>query len=206
MLEPIISATFNGAPGLSFVQGEDRTIAIEMRDLAAAGPLDLTGSVLRVAFLAAAGGSIRRSNGALVMAPAALSVSTGVFTKADHGLVSGDPVTFTTAGTLPSPLAVSTPYLVVVIDPNTFSLTDASGNPIPTTTAPIGNLSMTVTGDMVLASPLTSGLATLTLRALVTSAVQPGLSQSFQVELIQSNRMRVIIEANELDVYPQVAL
>lgn len=67
------------------------------------------------------------------------NASPGVVTWTAHGLMRGDSVYFTTTGTLPSPLAPSTPYFVISVTTNDFTIAAVPGETeINTTTAGSG--------------------------------------------------------------------
>ena len=86
--------------------------------------------------------------------PSALSFATTavapvLFTKASHGLLTGNAVVLTTSGGLPAPLALSTTYYVIRVDANTFQLATTFANatavqPIAVTTQGTGNHTATV--------------------------------------------------------------
>lgn len=197
------TATFNGLPCLAFVQGEDRSITVALRDLNGGAPIDLTAARLTFSFQQLGGGTVRRMSGPLVL-PASASAAGQPFLVASHGLVTGDPVTFTSTGTLPVPLDTVTTYTVEVVDVNTFTLLDGAGAPVAITAAAVGPFALQGQ-DVTVTAPSTSGLCQLALRAPVTMAIQDGLAQSFQIGLQANNQTRIIIERHELDVYPQVA-
>jgi hypothetical protein len=201
MADNDIVATFNGRCVVSFVQGEDRAIAVSLRDCETGVPLDLTGAGVHFEFVGTLGQPVRRFSDLLVLG--VVDVAPGVpFALPNHGLVTGDPVKFT--GGVPTPLVVSTTYLVVVADQNTFSLTDTSGNAIAITGDPSGPFYLAMS-DVTVNSPASSGLVTLLLRAPVTAAIQEGLGQTFQIEVLDSEGMlRIVLERNDLDVWPQV--
>lgn len=54
--------------------------------------------------------------------------SPGVVTKTAHGLVTGDTITLTTTGALPTGLSVATTYWVIRVDANTFKLATSLAN------------------------------------------------------------------------------
>ena len=86
---------------------------------------------------------------AAVIVPSA-SISGNVFTSTAHGLSTGLVGQMTTSGTLPSGLAVSTNYYVIVLTPNTFELASSlsnalAGTPITLGSAGTGNQTFTPT-------------------------------------------------------------
>jgi len=62
---------------------------------------------------------------------ATITIATpGVVSSAAHGLITGDVVSFTTTGALPTGLTASTNYYVVYVDAGTFSLATTYSNAI----------------------------------------------------------------------------
>ncbi len=85
--------------------------------------------------------AIGLANGTSLGSPSISNATPAVVTLVAHGLVAGDVVTFKTAGTLPSPLAINTPYYVIAagLDPNDFEIsTTLGGTAINTTTVGSG--------------------------------------------------------------------
>lgn len=192
--------TFDGRNGISFTQGEDRTIQLFFINNTDGTPINLTGAVVGMNFAQQAGGVVKRLSGAISLTAAAVVPAVGV-TLADHGLVTGDPVTLAGAA-LPAPLVAATPYLVKVVDVNTFGFTDATGAPITLTTAGTGSFTMTNAADLIVTTP-TAGNATLNLRGLVSAAIAAGLGQDFQATVLTGGKFRIVVEKNNLDVTPQ---
>lgn len=60
--------------------------------------------------------------------------SPGIITATEHGRSNGDVVFFETSNQIPGGYTQNTQYLVVVINSDSFSLTDMSANPIACTT------------------------------------------------------------------------
>jgi len=78
------------------------------------------------------------------------SISGNVFTKNDHGLVTGVVGQMTTSNTLPTPLVVLTNYYVIRLTANTFSLASSlanaqAGTPLTLSDAGTGNQTFTPT-------------------------------------------------------------
>lgn len=76
------------------------------------------------------------------------NASPAVVTLANHGLLNGDVVVFTTTGTLPAPLQPNTTYFVTAKTTNTFELYASPWvtTPIATTTAGSGTHHLATTG------------------------------------------------------------
>jgi hypothetical protein len=197
-MDPTIGVTFDGQPRISLVQGEDRTIQLEFRDVVKQLPINLTGGYVTMRLPSQGDAPILRSSLPQVIPTAQVSVPNDTITSISHGFVTGDPVTVTTSGTFPAPLAVSTNYLVQVVDDDTFQLSDVSGSLINITSQGTGAVlvlcpDITVdTGDQ--------GTASVTLRALVTAALEPDEGQSFMVGINIGGKQRYVIVSNELDV------
>jgi len=201
LMDNDITATFNGKPTMTVVQGEDRAFSVALRDTNTGEPCDLTGCGIHFEFLGLNDFPVRRFSDALTFSPGVVDPGDDFYWGA-HGLVTGDPVQFT--GTPPAPVSTGQTYLVVVVDEDNFSLTAMDGTPIVITAAAGGNYALKC-ADVVITTPPTSGVVTLTLRSLVTAALQPGIGQTFQIEVVNSNGLRrIYLEPLELDVYPQV--
>lgn len=90
-------------------------------DVWADATISLTGAELLAA----------RLHGKAISATAATSTThaSNIFTKAAHGLLTGDgPVQLTTSGTLPAGLSLLVDYWIVKVDANTFSLATSLAN------------------------------------------------------------------------------
>jgi hypothetical protein len=200
-----LKVTFNGAKSrLSFVQGEDRSEAIIVQDANTGEPVDLTGATAVFAMPAAAGGAIKRYAGvSMAVPPAAVTLATGAFAVASHGLVTGDIIQVAAAagGTLPAGVLPGTNYSVMVIDPSTFSLLAPDGSPVVPTTQGTGGFTFT-NGDMTVDVP-TQGHLTCNLRGAVTQAVRAANAQDMQLNIMQSGKTRIAVIKAALDVYPQ---
>lgn len=199
-MDPSIAVTFDGQAGLSFVQGEDRLFGLAFVNRADGAPINLSSSTVGVSFPRAGGGDVKRSSGALALTASMVTPATGI-AYPDHGLVDGDPVTFAGAS-LPAPLVAATPYLVRVIDNDTFALSDAAGTSITLTTAGSGAFTMTNSSDVTITSA-PGGTAALSLRSAVTSAISAGLALDFQVSLTLSGKLRIVVVKDALDVTAQ---
>ena len=75
-----------------------------------------------------------------------VNIGTDVITVNNHGLLANQAVTFTTTGTLPSPLVAGTVYYLINVTANTFQLSLTSGGPgiIDLTTTGTGTQTATV--------------------------------------------------------------
>ena len=81
----------------------------------------------------------------LTFNPADVTILTDIITIANHGLVDGDQVQFTTTGTLPAPLISGAVYYIVQSNNSTFKLSATSnGSPIDLTTQGTGVHTMTI--------------------------------------------------------------
>jgi len=187
---------------LTFVAGEDRSIAILLHDAATHNPIDLTGITVQLTLPREGGGHVKRDSGPLTI-PMSAIVANHLYLP-DHGLVSGDPVTF--VGELPDPLMDSTTYFVSVVDLNRIGLTGPGGTPIVfgTTTAPgAGPFAMLNQVDLTLGTPIL-GQAMWHLRKEVSLAVNSGLSQTFYLGYSLDGSQRWTMLSGRLDVYPPV--
>lgn len=196
----------NNQPRLSFVQGEDRTVAIVVSDKNTGEPIDLTSTVMQLSIPRNNGGTIKRNSAPIkVLSTQVAAGAPGTVAMTSHGLVGGDPVTVApnSASTLPAGLAISTPYLVAVIDNNTFSFTDAGGVPITLTTVGTGSFNITNTAADITVDVPTLGHAVLNLRALVSAAANDALAQDMQLGITVAGKTRIAVLKNALDVYAQ---
>lgn len=199
-MDPNIAVTFDGQNSVAFTQGEDRTFLLSFINRTDGAPINITGAVVGVNFPQASGGVVKRLNGPVTLLAADVVPAAGI-TRFGHGLVTGDPVVLAGAA-LPAPLAAATPYLIKVVDANTFGFAATDGTAIPLTSAGTGTFTMENTADVVLTSA-TAGLATLNLRSLVTAAIAAGTAQDFQVSVLISGKVRVVVVKNNLDVTRQ---
>lgn len=91
---------------------------------------------------------------------ATISVATpGVVTWTSHGLVAGATVTFSTTGTLPTPLAVGVPYFVTstTLGTDTFTVsTTLGGTAVATTVAGSGTHTVSALRSGFMLDPVTS--------------------------------------------------
>jgi hypothetical protein len=204
-MDPILQVAFDGLPGLQFNQGEDRTILITLVNQTTGIPINLTGSVVGLNLPRQGGGNIKRTSGVVAVPYLGVNINpTNTITLPDHGFVTGDPIQVAAqgGGTLPGGLATLTNYLVVVIDNNTFSLIDTSGNPIVLTTQGTVGFNITNSNDLALVSG-DLGQATLNLRALVSADANAALAQNFQFQYTLSSKTRIVVIAAQLDVIAQ---
>jgi hypothetical protein len=198
---------FGGYSGMRFTQGEALTISIVLFDLWTNLPIDLTDAVVNLNLPLQGGGSIKRTTGPVtinssqVVVPNPPGTPVGYVNLTDHGFVTGDPVQVAVVGggTLPTPLAPSTNYLIKTIDVNNFEFTDTSGNAISLTTQGSGQFNINNTTDLVIANA-TMGQVTLTLRSLVTAAANALLAQNFQIGYSNTSTTRIMVLQNLLDV------
>ena len=208
MTTPLLDAKprilFDGDCGMSFTQGEDRTIDVTFVDRISGEPINLTGAGVFVNFPRSGGGTIKRTSAPLpISATFVTPGSPGSISYLGHRLVTGDPVTLTlTSGALPSPLAAATPYLVQEIDPDTFTLLGSDGSTITILTQGTGSFSLANASDLTITNAA-SGIATLVLRSEVTLAIDAGLGQAFQAGYILSGKIRIVPIIGVLDVYAQ---
>lgn len=196
----------NNQPRLSFVQGEDRTVAIVVTDRNTGQPIDLTSTVMQLSIPRNGGGTIKRNSAPIkVLSTQVTAATPGTVSMASHGFANGDPVTVAanSSSTLPAGLAASTPYLLVVIDNNTFSFTDASGTPITFTTVGTGSFNVTNTAVDLNVDVPTLGHAILNLRAAVSAAVNDAQAQDMQLSITSAGKTRIAVLKNALDVYAQ---
>lgn len=199
-----IGIAFDDKPGLCFNQGEDRSIIMTLYDAEFKTPVNLSvsGTVVGLNLPLQGGGSIKRTSGPVTAQCANVTTTPmNSVLLTDHGFVTGDPVQVAAVGggTLPGGLAPSTPYLVEVLDLNTFSFTDTSANVIALTSKGVGAFSITNANDVqIITGDL--GQVQLNLRSLVTAAVNPAYSQNFQVEYVISGKTRIAILHALLDV------
>lgn len=95
--------------------------------------------------------------------------SPGVVTSNNYGLATGDKITFSTTGTLPSPLIAGTVYYVFPIDTNTFNIgaSPVIGNYITTTGSQSGVHTFHVAGgNLVSNAPYTNAPIKLIARGI----------------------------------------
>jgi hypothetical protein len=199
---------FDNMNGLTFVQGEDRSIVVTLQNKNDYKPIDLTDAVVAINLPLSGGGSIKRTTlgpkilFSQVVVPSG-SVPKGYISLIDHGLVTGDPVTLViVSGGLPSPLAVLTDYLIQTIDKNNFYIADTNGNVISLISQGSGSFNI-VNDDLSIDSPAILGQFTFDLRALVSSSTKDGLAQDLQVQYIKDGKTRIEVLSNLLDVYIQ---
>lgn len=206
-MDASLQVQFDAQPGLSFGQGEDRSVTLTLIDTNTATPINLTGGVVQVSLPLSGGGSIKRTNtGPLVNAAqvvVAVGSAAGYISLPDHGLVTGDPIQVAVvSGSLPSPLAVLTNYLVQTIDNNNFYITDTSGNIISLTTQGSGSFNLVNSNDIQITTG-DLGKVTFNLRALVSAMVNAGLMQDFQVSYTLSGKTRIAVLSAQLDCTAQ---
>lgn len=205
-----LGINFNGCSSLTFVQGEALTFIVGFLNLATLQPIDLTGATVILNLPLQGGGSIKRTSGPVlvnssqVMVPNPPETPAGYVNFTDHGFVTGDPVQVSVVGggTLPSPLAPATNYLIKVIDVNNFEFTDTSGNIISLTTQGVGQFNINNTTDLVISNP-TFGQATFVLRSPVSLAANALLAQNFQVGYSNVDTTVIQVIPHLLDVYFQ---
>lgn len=199
-----IKVCFDGQDGLSFIQGEDRTVTLCFTDRHTGMPVDLSGGYVSLILPRLDGTDIVRTSQAYALTSALVSLSPapGVITFPNHGLVTGDSLVFTGAS-LPAPLVAATSYRAKVLDSNTLSLTDGSGNPITLTSVGSGSFSFTAAYTAINAVPQT-GCALVTLTSAATSQVAAGRAQSVEVDLLAGGQHRSCVLAGALDVTPRL--
>lgn len=199
---------FDAAPGLQFVQGEDRQIAVTLTDEETGLPINLTGGQFGINMPLQGGGSVKRSTlGPLILSTQVVvpsgSVPYGYIALTDHGLVTGDPVqAAVVSGSLPAPLAALTNYLVKTIDVNNFYITDLSGSIISLTSQGSGSFNLVNSNDVQIVSG-DLGQVTFNLRALVSQVCNAAIAQDFQAQYLLSGKTRIIVIKNLLDVQNQ---
>lgn len=195
---------------LSFAQGEFVTFSMNFFDLCTLLPLDLTGAVVTLGLPLSGGGSIKRTTGPVpvnstqILIPNPPATPIGIVSFPDHGFVTGDPVSVAPVGmgVLPSPLAISTPYTISVIDVNSFEFADAVGNIISLTDQGSGQFNITNAVDLTVMTP-TFGACQFVLRSPVSQAANPLLAQSFQVGYSNTSTSRIQVLTGLLDVFFQ---
>lgn len=85
-----------------------------------------------------------------------VSVTNDTITITSHGLTNGDPVQFTTTGTLPTGLSTGTTYYVVSATANTFKVSTTSGGSAVDITAASGGGTHTLSaGDIIITGSTT---------------------------------------------------
>lgn len=206
MVDQNLLVLFDGEPELDFVQGEDRELNMLIRDSRTGLPIDLTGAIVGVNLPRQDGGSIKRTTlGPLVLSTEIVipAHDPGYVQLPDHGLVTGDPVTLVVVtGSLPSPLAPSTSYLVKVIDLDSFYITDLNGNVIPLTSQGSGSFNLVNANDVQIETG-DLGKVIFALRSPVTQLVNAAIAQDFQVEFTIAGKIRIAVLKNLLDVDQQ---
>jgi hypothetical protein len=127
--------------------------------------------------------------GALVFAgTVTVNISDNKFVRAAHLLSTGLKVQVSTSGTLPTPLAASTDYYVIVLDANEFKLATSAANAHAGTAidlTAIGNLWQTFTAQAI--TPVVCASATDIAHATETfTAVAHGLTTGLKVQVSTS--------------------
>lgn len=199
-----------GCNGLGFTQGEFITYTLTFFNPSATAPIDLTDAVVDLNLPLQGGGSIKRTSGPVVVNSSQIEIPNppatpiGIVSFTDHGFVTGDPIMVAPvgAGVLPSPLVISTPYTISVIDVNSFEFADANGVVISLTDQGTGQFNINNTTDLVITTPA-FGVCTFVLRSPVSLAANALLAQSFQVGYANALTNRILILRNILDVYFQ---
>lgn len=202
MSDPNILAFFDGRGTLTFVAGEDRTIAVLLHDATTQNPIDLTGYTVQLTLPREGGGTVKRSSGPVAIPETAVTVGKTAIYLPDHGLVTGDPVQF--AGELPTPLVEATTYIVKVVDLKSFSVTMPDGTPI-TLSAAAGPFTMTNSVDLVPGNPVL-GQTMWKIRHEVSAAVNIGLAQTFYLGFSGDGSQRWAVLTGRLDVYPPAVI
>ena len=204
-----LGVSFDGQPGLSFAQGEDRKIIIRFFNKYTGDPIDITGFQIGVNFPQYLGGTVKRYSGGISFNTTGVTLTPAMptlFTLVNHGLVTGDTLRFATqsgGSSLPTGLLAATNYLVVVTDVNNFTLTDTSANPIICTTVGVGIIQFTLQGDVVITNA-TLGQTTLTLRNAVSQVIENMYGQDFQAYWVDAtNLIRILSLQGLLDVITQ---
>lgn len=206
MTDPVVQIAFDGNPGLSFCQGEYRTVLLTFVNKLTGIPINLTGTV-SVNFSQQGGGTVKRSTAGVNIPASQVNITpANTLTLQDHGFVTGDTIQVAAqaGGALPGGLSALTNYLVVAIDLNTFSLTDSSGNAIVLSSQGTIGLVATLQNDVTI-SNATLGQVSLVLRNQVTAVVNAALAQDFQVGYVNSNEPRIAVIQGQLDVLAQPA-
>lgn len=205
MSDSVLLANFDGNPGITFTQGESRTIIVTLSSQGTTTPVNLTGSVVDLNLPRQGGGSIKRTSGPVAVAFAEVIIDpSNTIVLPDHGFVTGDTVQVAAqgGGTLPGGLVISTNYLILVIDVNTFQFTDTSGSLITLTSQGTIGFNITDSNDLQVTTPLL-GQMTLNLRSLVSADTNAALAQTFQVSYTLAGATRIVLVQNQLDVYAQ---
>jgi hypothetical protein len=201
-----LAVKFNQCDTLAFTQGDGpRQFACVLYDPRTALQAILAGSTLSLNFPRQGGGSVKRSTAPIQVAQAAVIVPQGgppgYISLPDNGLCDGDKFQLTTSGTLPTPLALATNYLVETIDNDTFYLTDLSGNIIQISDQGSGGFTMTSQFQDIVVSG-TQFL--LNLRSSWSLFVNAALAQTPQLSYTDpSNNQQIVIIRNQLDVFAQ---
>lgn len=192
----------NDLDTLSIVQGEDKTLSIRLMD-DALNPLDLTGASIVVEFPKKNNGPkiIRRMSNQTFLS-AAVDISKDQITLENHGLSHNEKVTLTTSGTLPAGLATSTDYFVIVVDADTFQLSESlDGEAIDLTG--VGSGTHTVVQSLVTIASEDLGKIALMLPQAVTSDLNAGEKQSIEVEVTISSVKTIYQLQKSLSVIAQ---
>ena len=119
-----------------------------------------------------------------------ISVATpGVITWTGHGLVAGQPVSFTTTGTLPTGLAVDTTYYVVAsgLTSNSFSVAATPGGSAIATTVAGSGVHTATAGELGM-TDMFYGLAL------------PGSKQGGESNTVQLRSWSIAIDSNIVEI------
>lgn len=128
------------------------------------------------------GAKLQVQVGSYTIASGDVNTGTGVITRASHGLSTGDPVYWTTTGTVPLGLAANTAYFVINVTANTFQLATSYLN-AQAGTAVTGGTTGTGTnnlyyGDDIVATPTLQKGSILHADYLYEYVDQAGLGQA----------------------------
>src|SRR6185437_11565385 len=101
--------------------------------------------------------------------------SPAVFTWAAHKMVAGQPVQFSSTGTLPTGISPAFTYYVVAPTTNTFEVsTSPGGSPIAVTGAGTGTLTASAQGNNIFSGNVVTGLTSGASATVATSLLRTG--------------------------------
>jgi hypothetical protein len=191
---------------VSLVRGEDRILAIRLMDAKSLAPIDLTGAIVSVDFKGDDDRILRRSSATKSFVDAGIDVEDNTIYLAEHGLVNGEVIRFTTSGVLPTGLALATDYYVTVVDKDTIkvSLTDG-GDAVNITAASGGGTHQMATTHVEIEEPEEIGMVLVALSDAFTEALLAGANQDFELEYTISSSTRIVQFTKALSVIEQVS-